>query len=89
MEDPEYAFSDDIVAAVDSGRKIDAIKMLREQTGLGLKDAKHAIDALARERRGQPGAAAGMPEAGGASGLIKLLVVIAVLLAGYSYFFMD
>jgi len=89
VKDPEYVFSDDIVAAVDNGRKIEAIKMLREQSGLGLKDAKHAIDALARERRGQPELAAGMTEAGGASGLIKLLVVIAILLAGYSYFFMD
>lgn len=36
----------DIVELVDSGNKIEAIKRLREQTGLGLKEAKDAIDAI-------------------------------------------
>ncbi len=29
-----------------AGRKIEAIKLLREQTGLGLKAAKHEVEAL-------------------------------------------
>ena len=40
------------VARVDqlarAGKKIEAIKLLREQTGLGLKDAKEAVEAIER-----------------------------------------
>jgi len=80
-------FSDEVLAAVDGGRKIEAIKRLREETGLDLKDAKQAIDALARERRGEPGATANMPEEGGARGALKLVVLIVAVLAVYFYFF--
>jgi hypothetical protein len=40
---------DDIQALVRERRKIDAIRALRERTGLGLKDARDQIDALERE----------------------------------------
>ncbi|KFN43071.1 ribosomal protein L7/L12 [Arenimonas oryziterrae] len=36
-----------VMAAIRRGNKIEAIKQLREQTGLGLKEAKDAVDALA------------------------------------------
>lgn len=32
--------------ALEKGRKIDAIKLYREATGLGLKDAKDAVEKL-------------------------------------------
>lgn len=83
----DYPYSDEILVAVDAGRKIEAIKRLREDTGLGLKEAKDAIDALARERQGKPAVAANMAEEGGAGGAIKLVVVIAIVLAIYFYFF--
>ncbi len=87
MDDRTFSHSAGVLAAVDGGRKIEAIKRLREETGLGLKEAKHAIDALARERQGDPTFAANMAEAGGASGVIKLVVVIAVVLTIYLNFF--
>ena len=87
MDESEYSVSDEVIAALDSGRTIEAIKLLRQETGAGLKEAKAVIDALARERRGEPTVSINMPEEGGASGLIKLLVVIAILLAGYTFFF--
>lgn len=87
MDESEYSVSDEVIAALDNGRTIEAIKLLRQETGVGLKEAKDIIDALARERRGEPNIATTMSEEGGASGLIKLLVVIAILLAGYSFFF--
>ena len=37
--------------ARDPRRKIDAIKLLREETGLGLKEAKDAIDGFADQNR--------------------------------------
>jgi ribosomal protein L7/L12 len=86
VDEPEYTVSDEIITALDNGRTIEAIKLLRQETGLGLKEAKDAIDALARDRREESNVVS-MSEEGGASGLIKLLVVIAILLAGYFYFF--
>lgn len=35
-----------VQAALNSGNKIEAIKLLREQTGLGLKEAKDAVEAM-------------------------------------------
>jgi large subunit ribosomal protein L7/L12 len=35
-----------VEAELAAGRKIEAIKLLREATGLGLKDAKEAVEAM-------------------------------------------
>jgi ribosomal protein L7/L12 len=40
----------EIDAELDARKKIRAIKLLREAAGLGLKDAKDAIDARMRQR---------------------------------------
>ena len=42
---------DDVVAAVDNGQLILAIKLYREHTGVGLKDAKDAVDDFRSRRR--------------------------------------
>jgi hypothetical protein len=44
----EQPLSDAVIAAIQRGRKIDAIKILREETGVGLKEAKHTVDAYVR-----------------------------------------
>lgn len=41
-----------LVALVQAGKKIEAIKVYRQTTGAGLKDSKNAIDALERSLRG-------------------------------------
>jgi len=87
MTDTQRSYSDEVLAAVDSGHKIEAIKRLREEAGLGLKEAKHEIDALARDRRGDPSVTANMPEEGGAGVVVKLVLLIAAILAVYFYFF--
>jgi ribosomal protein L7/L12 len=38
--------SDDVRILAASGKKINAIKLLREQSGLGLKEAKDIVDRL-------------------------------------------
>jgi len=83
MQDQEPRYSDAVLQAVDSGRTIEAIKRLREETGLGLKEAKDAVDSLARERRP---AGASMPEQGGAIAIVKILLVVAVLYLVYRFF---
>jgi ribosomal protein L7/L12 len=37
---------DAIIAAIKAGKKIDAIKLYREATGVGLKEAKEDVEAL-------------------------------------------
>jgi hypothetical protein len=87
VDEQQLSFSEDVLAAVDSGRKIEAIKILRAETGLDLSDAKHAIDGLVRERRSEPTITAGMTEEGGAGSMIKMIVIIAIVLGAYFYFF--
>ncbi|WP_029116003.1 ribosomal protein L7/L12 [Mycobacterium sp. URHB0044] len=38
--------SDEVRSLAASGKKIEAIKVLREQTGLGLKESKDAVERL-------------------------------------------
>jgi large subunit ribosomal protein L7/L12 len=38
-----------IVSLLKQGRKIEAIKLYREQTGLGLKEAKDAVEQIERD----------------------------------------
>ena len=45
-DDPELPA--DVVEAIEAGRKIEAIKLLRERSNLGLKEAKHAVEAYER-----------------------------------------
>jgi ribosomal protein L7/L12 len=87
MNEPEQIFSDAVIRAVDSGNKIHAIRLLREETGLGLKDAKQAIDALVRERHGEAQAQAPMTEIGGAGDMVKLIVAIVIIFFIYQFFF--
>jgi ribosomal protein L7/L12 len=39
-----------VLQKLEQGRKIQAIKLYREQTGVGLKEAKDAVEELARQR---------------------------------------
>ena len=42
---------DEVIALLNSGNKIEAIKVYRERTGLGLKEAKDAVDAIEQRYR--------------------------------------
>ena len=86
MNQLEEKYSDAVLQAVDAGRKIEAIKLLREETGLGLKDAKHAIDKLIRDRRRATEGHSAMSEQGGADALIKMVALIVALIALYKVF---
>lgn len=68
---------EDVLALAHAGRKIEAIKVLRERTGLGLKEAKERIEAEA----GTADASVTHPRA------LVLVVVIAVLLLGVAMAF--
>ena len=69
----------DVIDAIRANRKIDAIKRLRESTGLGLKEAKHAVETWSRAN---PQLIPPAPEPESSFGRIAL--VAAVLAVGYA-----
>ena len=65
----------DVIAALHEGRKIDAIKLLREQRGIGLKEAKEEVDAYLREHP----ELASLQKSGSAIGCFAWIGLIAVI----------
>jgi ribosomal protein L7/L12 len=69
-----------IKAALSKGNKIYAIKLYREQTGVGLTEAKEAVEKLEAELRGSSPDGLKQSQAKGCSvGVLAVLVVIASL----------
>jgi ribosomal protein L7/L12 len=68
----DSALENEVVSLLEGGRYIQAIKLYRERTGVGLKDAKDAVKALAAQR----GIVA--PARSGCLGVVLLLMVISV-----------
>lgn len=54
MTSPDW-LPPEVVSAIESGQTIEAVKLLREKTGLGLTEAKEAVDAYVRRQKA-PGA---------------------------------
>lgn len=81
---PDPVLSASAVAALRAGRVIDAIKAVRQDTGLGLKEAKDVVD---RYITGHPELQATLRQANQASArqaLLWLVIIGAVVLAAYA-----
>ena len=72
-----------VIDALQRGNKIEAIKLLRESDGLGLKEAKDAIDAMGALPAAGPMAPGEVPRSGNFTWAI--VVAVAVLVAGYYF----
>ncbi|HVZ46245.1 MAG TPA: ribosomal protein L7/L12 [Ramlibacter sp.] len=73
------------VAALQQGNKIEAIKILREERNIGLKEAKDAVDDYVRS---QPALQAAMAEARPGLPSVFWIVVVAALAAlAWRFFF--
>ena len=66
-----------------AGRKIEAIKLLREATGLGLKEAKDLAEAMESELRQQSPEKFSAPAAKGCLGMMVLAVGAGLALYQY------
>ena len=75
----------DVTAAIRANRKIEAIKLLRQHRGLGLKEAKHAVEAYARANPQLVNAGAPKSESG-IGRLILIVIVVVVVYAAYRNF---
>ena len=61
MADPDNPLPERVLAALRRGQPIEAVKLLRESGGLGLKEAVEAIDAQRRRKATPPTMAAPAP----------------------------
>ena len=83
----ETQFSEAVLGALNEGRKITAIKLLREERGLGLKEAKQAIDRLERATRGDVVDYPAMEEHGGGKVVVRLVIAFILVVVIYRFFF--
>lgn len=77
-----------ILAALAAGQKIEAIKLLRSATGLGLREARIIVEQLESEYgagQQQHPPAPGFSEEGGAKSLIVIVVALVVGYLLYRY----
>ena len=73
--------SEDVIAAAAAGRKIEAIKLLRAEQGLGLAEAKSVVDALPEpSESGMATRSAGREDRGNTR-LIVILVLVGIAAA--------
>lgn len=77
----------DVREAIAEGRKIVAIKLLREATGLGLANAKVIVDrAAARHEQANP-RSVGFAEESNNGRLIGMLVLLVAAFVVYRFFY--
>lgn len=75
MAERDQGLPPEVVAALQRGRKIQAIKLLCELKGVGLKEAKDAVDDYTLERPLDGGS---VVQPGGHGGIFGLLVLLAL-----------
>jgi hypothetical protein len=78
-EPVEVAFETEVVSLLQRGEKIAAIKLYRKKTGVGLKEAKDFIDALAADRR------IAAPSRSGCLTVLLAVVVVLLMIAARSF----
>lgn len=75
----------DVVAEIEADRKVNAIKLLREHQGIGLEEAKSAVDTYIKNH--SAGNAPAAPETEGGIGRIVLLILgVGAIVGVYMYF---
>lgn len=82
MTDEDFAIPPEALGALERGHKIEAIKIIRERTGLGLAEAKQLAE---RHERQVPPPARGSCAVGPVTGCSRCVwgALAAALLVGY------
>lgn len=76
----------DVLEAIDRGRKVEAIKILREATGLGLANAKVLVDRAASQRTPRRKPPALLEDEDNVRRLLKSLLFVVLAVALYHFF---
>lgn len=77
----------DVIDAIRAGRKVEAIKLLREEKGLGLANAKVLVDRAWATHGPQKEVLNFADTAPGAGNFARSLTVLLVLAAAYFFYF--
>jgi hypothetical protein len=85
----EQELSPEIYQQLASGHKIEAIKLIRAETGLGLREAKELADALSGNHAESNVPLPAMRDEGGAGGMIAILIAIVIAFLVYVFFLGD
>ena len=75
-----------VLQAIQSGNKIEAIKLLREQTGLGLKEAKDAVEGMPRRQAEGTGLFPTIEKPKSGNGVWWLVSFVALGFTAYYFF---
>jgi len=70
------SLTDEVISALERGEKIQAVKLYRDQNGVGLKEAKEAVERLGEQH--------GIPASSGAGCFGMILMLIGVIAAAAS-----
>ena len=76
----------DVIRAIEDGRKVEAIKMLQEATGLGLANAKVLVDRVYRARGPKKPVPTFKDESHGTGKWLASLVAAMVLATAWFYY---
>ena len=76
----------EVIDAISEGRKVEAIKLLREAKGLGLANAKVLVDRASRVHGPQKTIVSFADTSPGLSLAVKSLLMIFVVVAGYYFY---
>ena len=76
----------DVLRAIEEGRKIEAIKMLQEATGLGLANAKVLVDRVSRTHGPQKPVYSAADPSNGAGKWLASLVAVMVMATAYFFY---
>lgn len=76
----------EVVRAIQQGKKVEAIKLLREGTGLGLANAKVLVDKVARQHGITSRPSGFIEEESNVGSLLKALVLALAVYAFYHYY---
>ncbi len=85
----EQELSPEIYQLLAQGRKIEAIKLIREETGLGLAEAKEIADALSGHSATDTPPPPAMKEEGGARGFLAIVAAVLIAYFVYAFFLGD
>ena len=84
MSQPLSAETEAAIRAAARDNKIHAIKLYREATGVGLIEAKEAVEKMAAESQSAGGVPSSLPTNAPAKGCFGLLVLGGVLLSAFA-----
>ncbi len=79
----EQELPTEVIRAIESGRKIEAIKILRETKGLGLANAKVLVDRAASRLAPRPSISPTIEQDHDSGKLLKSLLLMTLLVALY------